>query len=115
MTLRRERGEGKIQDQVWKDTAPDPNSVYALAPPDAGAFARPGSRRDQVAPAMDPSQAARLGWLMKAVFDESYLYIRIGSSAELPAPGSTIGKPPGGWRVLKQSRSLLRFGGAQPE
>ena len=50
---------------------------------------------------MDPSQAARLGWQMKAVFDESYLYIRIESSAELPAPGSTIEKPPGGWPVLK--------------
>ena len=49
----------------------------------------------------DPSQAARFGWQMKAVFDESYLYIRIESSAELPAPGSTIGKPPGDWPVLK--------------
>jgi hypothetical protein len=101
LTLRREAGQWKIQDQLWRDTAPDPNSVYALAPPDPGAFARDGSRWDQVAPGMDPSQAARLGWQMKAVFDESYLYIRIESSAELPAPGSTIGTPPGGWPVLK--------------
>jgi hypothetical protein len=101
MTLRREGGQWKIQDQLWKDTAPDPNSVYALVLPDPGAFARGGSRWDQVAPAMDPGQAARLGWQMKAVFDESFLYIRIESSAELPAPGSTIGKPPGGWPVLK--------------
>jgi hypothetical protein len=101
MTLRREGGQWKIQDQLWKDTAPDPNSVYALVLPDPGAFARAGLRWDQVAPAMDPSQAARLGWQMKAVFDESFLYIRIESSAELPAPGSTIGKPPGGWPVLK--------------
>ena len=101
MTLRREGGQWRIQDQLWKDTAPDPNSVYALVLPDPGAFARAGSRWDQVAPAMDPGQAARLGWQMKAVFDESFLYIRIESSAELPAPGSTIGKPPGGWPVLK--------------
>jgi hypothetical protein len=50
---------------------------------------------------MDSAKAARQGWQMKAVFDESYLYIRIESSAELPAPGSTIGTPPGGWPVLK--------------
>ncbi len=101
MTLRREGGEWKIQDQLWRDTAPDPNSVYALAPPDPGAFARAGSRWDQVAPAMDPIQATRLGWQMKAIFDQSYLYIRIESNDQLPAPGSTIGKPPGGWPVLK--------------
>jgi hypothetical protein len=101
MMLRRESGQWKIQDLLFRDTAPDPNSVYALAPPDPGAFARAGSRWDQVAPGMDPSQAARLGWQMKAVFDESYLYIRIESSADLPAPGSTIEKPPGGWPVLK--------------
>ena len=99
--LRREDGQWKIQDRISRDTAPDPNSVYALVPPDPGAFARAGSRWDQVAPAMDPSQTARLGWQMKAIFDESYLYIRIESSAELPAPGSTIDKPPGGWPVLK--------------
>jgi hypothetical protein len=101
MTLRREGGQWKIQDQLWRNTAPNANSVYALLPPDPGAFARAGSRWDQVAPGMSPSEAARLGWQLKAVFDESYLYIRIESGAELPAPGSTIGKPPGGWPVLK--------------
>jgi hypothetical protein len=101
MTLRREDGQWKIQDQLWRDTAPDANSVYAFVPPDPGAFARAGSRWDQVAPGLSPSEAARLGWQMKAVFDESYLHIRIESGAELPAPGSTIGKPPGGWPVLK--------------
>ena len=101
MTLRREGRQWKIQDQMWRNTAPDANSVYALVPPDPGAFARAGSRWEHVAPGMDPSQAARLGWQMKAVFDDSYLYIRIESSSELPAPGSTIGKPPSGWPVLK--------------
>lgn len=102
MTLRREGGQWKIQDQMWRDTAPDANSVYALVPPEPGVFARAGSPWDQVASSgMDPSQAVRQGWQMKAVFDESYLYIRIESSTELPTPGSTIGKPPGGWPVLK--------------
>jgi hypothetical protein len=38
---------------------------------------------------------------MKAVFDDTYLYIRIESDTELPAPGSVIKTPPGGWPVLK--------------
>lgn len=101
MTLRRESGQWKIRDQVWRDTAPDANSVYALLPPDPGAFARAGSPWDRVTPAMDPKQATRLGWHLKAVFDESYLYIRIESNAKLPAPGSTVDKSPGGWPVLK--------------
>lgn len=42
---------------------------------------------------------------MKSVFDESYLYIRIESSAELPAPGSALERPSGGWPVLKISTS----------
>jgi hypothetical protein len=101
MTFRKEDGQWKIQDQMWRNTAPDPNSVYASVLPGPGAFARAGSRWQQVAPAMDLTQAARLGWQMQAVFDESYLYIRFESSSLLPAPGSTIGTPPGGWPVLK--------------
>jgi hypothetical protein len=100
LMLRKEGRDWKIQDEMWRDTAPDANSVYALLPPDPGAFARAGSPWDQVASGVDPSQAARLGWQIKAVFDESYLYIRIESSTELPAPGSTITTPPGGWPVL---------------
>jgi hypothetical protein len=100
LTLRREGGEWKVQDQAFRNTAPDPNSVYAIVPPDPGSFVLAGSRWDQVAPGMTPTQAAGLGWQMKAVFDESYLYIRLESSADLPAPGSTIEKPPG-WPVLK--------------
>ena len=42
MTLRREGGQWKIQDQMWRDTAPDANSVYALVPPEPGVFARAG-------------------------------------------------------------------------
>jgi hypothetical protein len=104
--LRRESGQWKIQDQLWRDTAPDANSVYALVPPGPGAFARAGSPWDRLTPALDSAKAARLGWQMKAVFDEAYLYIRIESSSELPAPGSTIEKPPGGWPVLKIAASV---------
>lgn len=91
MTLHREAGEWRIRDQAWRNTAADANCVYALAPPDPGAFASAGSPWDQIV----------LGGQMKAVFDESYLYVRIESSAELPAPGSTIQRSPGGWPVLK--------------
>ncbi len=101
ITLRKEGGQWKIAEQTWRDTAPDPNSVYAMLPPEPGAFARAGSPWEQVAPAMDSKQSARLGWQMKTVFDDSYLYIRIESNAGLPAPGSTIATPPGGWPVLK--------------
>ena len=101
MMLRREGGQWKIQDEMFRDTAPDPSSVYVLVPPGPGAFARAGSQWNQIAAAMDAGQAARLGWQMKAVFDESYLYIRIEWNAQLPAPGSTIEQPPSGWPVLK--------------
>jgi hypothetical protein len=101
MPLRREDGKWKIEDLLFRNTAPDANSVYAIVPPEPGTFARAGSPWDQVAPAMEPDEAARLRWQMKAVFDEAYLYIRIESATELPAPGSTIEKPPGGWPVLK--------------
>jgi hypothetical protein len=101
MMLRQQNGQWKIQDAAFRDTAPNPNSVYALLPPDPGSFARAGSPWDQVPPGMDPKRAAREGWQMKGVVDESYLYILIESSTELPAPGSTIVTPPGGWPVLK--------------
>ncbi len=101
MTLRREGGQWKIQDQFFRNTAADPNSVYAFVLPDPGTFARTGSPWDQVATAMDQTKAASQGWQLKAVFDESYLYIRIEASADLPAPGSTIATSPTRWPVLK--------------
>jgi len=105
LILRREDGQWKIRDAMWRNTPADPNSVYALVPPDPGSFERAGSPWEQVAAGMNPSGASRPGWRMKAVFDESYLYIRIESSSELPAPGGTIRTPPGGWPVLKIATS----------
>ena len=101
MFLRKDRDQWKIRDQAFRNTPPDPNSVYALLPPEPGAFTRAGSPWDQIAASPDQAQAARLGFQMKAVFDDSYLYIRIQSATDLPAPGSTVAKPPGGWPVLK--------------
>ena len=101
LRLRRESGQWRIEDEAWRDTAPNPASVYALLPPGPGAFGRAGSPWDRVPPGMDAAQAARLGWQMKAVVDEAYLYLRIEADADLPAPGSTIEKPPGGWPNLK--------------
>jgi hypothetical protein len=105
LTLQKEGGQWKIQDQVFRDTAPNPNSVYALLPPDPGTFARSGSPWDQLPPALDAKEAARQGWQLKAVFDEAYLYIRLQTNSNLPAPGSTISTPPGGWPVLKITTS----------
>ena len=101
MTLRKEDGRWKISDQMWRDSAADPGSVYALLPPPDGAFTRAGSHWDQVAPGMDSTRAASLGWQMRAVFDESFLYIRIESGAPLPPPGSTIESSPTRWPVMK--------------
>ena len=95
MLLRKEDGQWKIQNQAFRNTAPNVNSVYALLPPAPGSFARAGSHWEQIAPAVAPD------WQLKAVFDEAYLYIRIESNAALPAPGSTTAKSPGVWPVLK--------------
>lgn len=101
ITLRREDGAWKIKDEAFRETAADANSVYALVPPAGGAFLNAGAPWDRVAPAMEAGQAARQGWQMRAVFDESYLYVRIETREMLPAPGSTIEKPPSGWPVMK--------------
>jgi hypothetical protein len=101
MTLHKEDGEWKIRNQVWRQSAADANSVYALLPPEGGAFPRAGSPWDKVAPGLAPKEADRLGWQLRAVFDESYLYIRIEAGATLPAPGSAIEKSPTNWPVLK--------------
>lgn len=103
LSLRKEGGRWRISDLAWREKAADPNSVYALVPPPDGAFSRAGSPWDQIAPAMPPTTAAQLGWQMRSVFDESFLYIRIETGSTLPAPGSTIDKPPSGWPVMKIS------------
>ena len=101
MIFHRENAAWKVHDQLWRNTAANPDSVYALIPPDSGAFSRAGSPWDDIAPALDPDRAAKLGWQMRSVFDESFLYIRLEAGATLPLPGSTTDQSPGAWPVLK--------------
>lgn len=101
MILRKEDGHWKIADQLWSESPPDANAVYAMVPPAGGAFSRDGFPWDRSATAMDANKAASLGWQMRSVFDESFLYLRIETQTDLPAPGSTIEQPPGGWPVMK--------------
>jgi hypothetical protein len=101
MRLVKEDGRWKIKDQVFSDKAFPADSVYALIPPAAGAFERAGAPWQNVAPAFDTAEAAKRGWQVRATYDESFLYIRIESSAPIPAPGSQAEKPPMGWPVMK--------------
>jgi hypothetical protein len=96
-----EDGRWKIKDQVWGDRAFHPDSVYAMVPPGAGAFARAGAPWQSVASALDTAGVARQGWQLRATYDESFLYIRIESSTPVPAPGTEARKPPLGWPVMK--------------
>ena len=101
MRLVREDGLWKIKDQIWSNKPYHADSVYAMIPPRAGAFERAGTPWQNVAPAFNGADAAKQGWQVRATYDESYLYVRIESSTPLPAPGSTLEKPPGGWPVMK--------------
>jgi hypothetical protein len=101
MRLVKEDGRWKIKDQVFSDKAYPAESVYAVIPPAAGAFGRAGTPWQNVAPALDNPGAAKRGWQVRAAYDESFLYIRIESSAPMPAPGTQAETPPMGWPVLK--------------
>jgi hypothetical protein len=97
----KEDARWKIQDQVFGDKAYPAESVYAMIPPPAGAFERAGAPWQSLAPALDPANAAKQGWQLRATYDESFLYIRIESSTPIPAPGTQAEKPPMGWPVMK--------------
>ncbi len=101
MRLVKEDGRWKIKDQVFNNKAYHADSVYAMIPPPAGAFARAGTPWQNVAAAFSQADAAKRGWQVRAVYDESFLYLRIESSTPIPAPGSTADKPPMGWPVMK--------------
>jgi hypothetical protein len=101
MRLVKEDGRWKIQDQIFSDKAYPAESVYAVIPPAAGAFGRAGTPWQNVAPVFDNASAAKRGWQVRAAYDESFLYIRIESSAPMPAPGTQAETPPMGWPVLK--------------
>ncbi len=101
MRFVKEDGRWKIQDQAWSDKAYPAQSVYAILPPPPGAFARAGAPWENVPPAFNQAEAARRGWQARAIYDESFLYVRIESLAPMPAPGTPAGTPPMGWPVMK--------------
>jgi hypothetical protein len=99
MRFVKEDGRWKIKDQVFSDKAYHADSVYAMIPPAAGAFERAGAPWKIVAPASEA--AAKRGWQVRAIYDNSFLYVRIESSTPMPAPGSPAQTPPMGWPVMK--------------
>jgi hypothetical protein len=101
MRFVKQDGRWKIKDQVSSDKAYAAESVYAMIPPEAGAFERAGAPWQNVAPAFDKADAAKHGWQVRAAYDESFLYVRIESTSPIPAPGSQAEKPPMGWPVMK--------------
>jgi len=101
MRLVKEDGRWKIKDQAFSEQAYPAESVYAMIPPAAGAFERAGAPWQNVAPAFDKADATKHGWQVRATYDESFLYIRIESSAPIPAPGTQAEKPPMGWPAMK--------------
>lgn len=101
LRLIKEDGAWKIEELAFSEKPYPATSVYALIPPLAGAFERAGEPWQGVAPALTKAAAASQGWQLQAVFDESFLYIRIDSSQPMPAPGAQAEKPPMGWPVFK--------------
>ena len=97
----REDGRWKIRDFASSDTAYPAESVYAMVPPPPGAFARAAEPWQNVSPGLDRADAATHGFQVRAIYDESFLYIRIESPLPIPAPGSQAEKPPMGWPVMK--------------
>jgi len=96
-----EDGRWKIREFMFSDKAYPVESVYAMIPPPAGAFERAGAPWENVSAGLDKAAASKQGWQVRATYDESYLYIRIESSAPMLAPGTRAEKPPMGWPVMK--------------
>src|SRR5271155_4331411 len=93
LRLGREGSAWKIAEEMGNDPAPDPDSIYALLPPENGAFSRAGSRWEGIARAVGNTKyftAEQLRWKLQGVFDESFLYVRIESGGVLPAANSEV-------------------------
>jgi hypothetical protein len=108
MTLRREDGTWKLDKQTFSNVAPDAKSAYAILPPAEGPFSRAGSPWDRVAAALPANDAARRGWQVRGIYDDSFLYLRLESISRLPVPGSSAGVPgsnagrfAGGWPNMR--------------
>jgi hypothetical protein len=96
-----EDGQWKIKDLASGDKPFPAESVFAMLPPPAGAFERAGEPWQKIPQALDNAGADRQGWQLRTTYDESFLYIRIESSAPIPPPGTPADKPPMGWPVMK--------------
>jgi hypothetical protein len=90
-----EDGQWKIAAESMSNTRIDQNSLWALLPPDDGAFERahsPWSRIPYAGVNTQAFQPAQLPWKMQATVDESFLNVRFESGSALPDPGSEIHK-----------------------
>src|SRR5581483_2097411 len=85
MTLVLENGAWKILDQRFSNVPIDPAALYASIPPPDGAFARAGLPWDRIAAAPGTTK-----WKLRAVSDESYVYVRIETQNPLPPPGTEV-------------------------
>jgi hypothetical protein len=95
LTMRfvRESGAWKILDEAFSQTAIDPASIYALIPPQTGSFIRAGSPWENVPRAAGNARyfkPEQLHWKLQAVYDESYLYVRIEAASVLPALNTEV-------------------------
>jgi hypothetical protein len=93
LRLVREGSAWKIAEEMGNNPAPDPDSIYALLPPESGSFSRAGSHWEGIARAAGNTKyftAEQLRWKLQGVFDESFLYVRIESGGALPAANSDV-------------------------
>src|SRR5581483_10368070 len=73
-----------------------------MLPPPNGAFLRGGAPWENVAAIpFVGTQESQNDWKVKAIRDESYLYVRIESKAPLLPPGSQTETFHTGWPVLR--------------
>ena len=93
-----EEGEWKVAAELLSDTAFDRSAIYAVVPPADGSFTRAGSQWPGIPVAANNTKRFKdqdLPWKMQATRDESFLYVRFGSAAVLPVPGSEVQKEEG--------------------
>jgi hypothetical protein len=90
-----EDGSWKVDRESFDDSPLDARGLYALLPPEDGAFARAGSPWAAVPYSVSNTQffkESELDWKMKATRDESFLYVRFEAKSLLPAPGTEMYK-----------------------
>jgi hypothetical protein len=111
--FRLENGTWKIDQEKWSNVPIDSAVLFAILPPDPGAFARAGSPWQNVPYASRNSKYFKpeeVLWKLQATYDESFLYIRIEAERQFPAHGTEIAADaakridtgaPRGWPVME--------------